>query len=41
MKDEMHKQVLNKWQKDEMNITKNIKQIAKEQTPKMMQMTPN
>ena len=30
MKDEMHKQVLNKWQKGEMNITKNIKQIAKE-----------
>ncbi len=41
MKDEMHKQVLNKWQKGEMKITKNIKQIAKELISKIMQMTPN
>jgi len=32
---------LNQLKKDEVNITKNIKQIAKEQTPKIMQMTPH
>jgi len=32
---------LNQLKKDEVNITKNIKQIAKELISKIMQMTPN